>query len=323
MKLSDGYSVVNEENCTIYNFDNKDNAGSICIHRPFKGVYISFNTIQGEFLPNLIHSFHAEDMRHHFIINYCKKGRCEVSLKDNVFVYQKTGDFSVANEFSQNGFYFPQKRYVGIEMSIDLEEASDIFVFLEQNFNINVQRAITQLIGDNHVFIARCNAKLETLFDKMWHCQKDENSILNLRLYIIEMFYLLERSEFIDNSYTYLSATQKEIARNTEKIITEDLSRHFSAKSLAEKFKISESSLKNYFKGVYGQNISFYLKDLRLDVAAEMLMQSKLSVNEIANTVGYSNQSKFSAVFKKRFLVNPLEYRKQKALEKNVNSILK
>ncbi|MBM6853877.1 helix-turn-helix domain-containing protein [Mediterraneibacter glycyrrhizinilyticus] len=34
------------------------------------------------------------------------------------------------------------------------------------------------------------------------------------------------------------------------------------------------------------------------------------SVSEVAEQVGYLNQSKFAAVFKKHFMMSPLEYRK-------------
>ena len=38
-----------------------------------------------------------------------------------------------------------------------------------------------------------------------------------------------------------------------------------------EKFSVGETSLKNYFRGVYGQNISTYLREVRMKAAAEFL----------------------------------------------------
>ena len=83
---------------------------------------------------------------------------------------------------------------------------------------------------------------------------------------------------------------------------------------LADTFSISETSLKNYFRGVFGQNISLYLRDVRMNRAASLLLSTKLSVAEIAEQVGYSNQSKFASVFKKKFGVAPLEYHHLKRL---------
>ena len=46
--------------------------------------------------------------------------------------------------------------------------------------------------------------------------------------------------------------------------------------------------------------------------AAELLTSTRLSVAEIAELVGYMNQSKFASVFKKQFGLSPLEYRRSK-----------
>ena len=42
----------------------------------------------------------------------------------------------------------------------------------------------------------------------------------------------------------------------------------------------------------------------------------RLSVSEVAERVGYINQSKFASVFKKQFGMSPLEYRRMKHLER-------
>lgn len=91
-----------------------------------------------------------------------------------------------------------------------------------------------------------------------------------------------------------------------------DLRQHHPAWELAEEFSISETN----FRGVYGQNISVYLREIRMNKAGELLATTRLSVAEIAEQVGYLNQSKFASVFKKQFGVSPLEYRRSRHLEK-------
>mgnify|MGYP004547585261 CR=1 FL=1 len=49
--------------------------------------------------------------------------------------------------------------------------------------------------------------------------------------------------------------------------------------------------------------------------AAELLIATRLPVAKVAEQVGYVNQSKFAAVFKKQFGLSPLEYRRSKNLE--------
>lgn len=94
-------------------------------------------------------------------------------------------------------------------------------------------------------------------------------------------------------------------------IISDDLSRHYSIESLAAPFGISPSSLKNYFQGVYGKNISTWLREARMSVASAALREGNQPVAEIAASVGYENASKFSAAFKSFLGATPLEYRRQ------------
>lgn len=48
-----------------------------------------------------------------------------------------------------------------------------------------------------------------------------------------------------------------------------------------------------------------------MNKAAELLISTMKSVAAIAELVGYSNQSKFAAVFKNQFQVAPLEYKRK------------
>ncbi len=87
-------------------------------------------------------------------------------------------------------------------------------------------------------------------------------------------------------------------------------------KHIAEQFGVSETSLKNYFRGVYGKNVSDYLRDLRMSTAERLLTETKLPISEIASQIGYTKQGKFAEVFRQQFQLNPLEYRRVKNLEK-------
>lgn len=48
----------------------------------------------------------------------------------------------------------------------------------------------------------------------------------------------------------------------------------------------------------------------------KLLSDTKRPIAEISEQVGYSNQGKFAAVFKKQLGLSPLEYRRFKNLEK-------
>ncbi|WP_346670182.1 helix-turn-helix domain-containing protein [uncultured Subdoligranulum sp.] len=112
----------------------------------------------------------------------------------------------------------------------------------------------------------------------------------------------------------YFTSSQVAIARETRSILCADLSQNHTARELAERFQVAETSLKNYFRGVFGENLSTFLREARMRRAAELLQSSELRVAEIAAQVGYENQSKFAAVFVRRFGCPPLEYRRRARL---------
>lgn len=89
-------------------------------------------------------------------------------------------------------------------------------------------------------------------------------------------------------------------------------------KEIAIQLNVSETSLKNYFRGVYGKNISDYLRDLRMEYAKKLLTETKLPISEIAYMTGYTKQGKFAEVFREKFQLKPLEFRRTYNLNKPI-----
>ena len=56
---------------------------------------------------------------------------------------------------------------------------------------------------------------------------------------------------------------------NSGYILCADQSRNHTARELAERFQVSETSLKNYFRGVFGENLSIFLREARMRRAAK------------------------------------------------------
>ena len=115
----------------------------------------------------------------------------------------------------------------------------------------------------------------------------------------------------------YYTRSQVAMAKQIEAIITSDLSQPHTVREFAERFSVSESSVKNYFHGVYGQSIAQYMTGQRMLLAAKLLAQTKLSVIDVAARVGYLNQSKFSAAFRLAYACTPLEYRRSQRLSED------
>ncbi len=78
---------------------------------------------------------------------------------------------------------------------------------------------------------------------------------------------------------------------------------------IADYVNISPSHLSVLYKKSTGQNISDTITAVRIDAACQMLLHSGLSLKEISEKTGYTNQYYFSSCFKKKTGQSPSEYR--------------
>ncbi|HXA86802.1 MAG TPA: helix-turn-helix transcriptional regulator [Candidatus Dormibacteraeota bacterium] len=80
---------------------------------------------------------------------------------------------------------------------------------------------------------------------------------------------------------------------------------------LARLVNLSGSRLGHLFRVQVGTDLDSFLRDARLEKAAELLRQTELSIKEIAAKVGYHHSSSFARSFEKKFDVPPAEYRRR------------
>jgi len=97
---------------------------------------------------------------------------------------------------------------------------------------------------------------------------------------------------------------RKAIKYINEHVLDSSLNTH----SVAEAIGISRTQLWRVFKKKTDRSISEYIKDIKLQKAASMLMSGKYRVNEIAYMIGFSDARYFSRVFSKEFGITPSEY---------------
>lgn len=290
--------------------NGKDGSGSMRFIPLFDGVTLAYISIHAASWPAPELSVKQPDERAPFIINYCVRGRCEITLNTDQYVFLTPSQLSLTESYAQKEYRYPLQVYEGVEIFIDPGADRSILV---QLFGIDPDELAGKYCPHRDTFLADASAEAQNAFLSLWKMGSEEElPILHMKTRTIELFSLLLRMKTEPGSSlpVFYTRTQIEIAQRTEKIITEDLSGHYPAKQLAQRFSVSETSLKNYFRGVFGQNISDYLREKRMNAAAELLVKTSISVAEVAERVGYLNQSKFAAVFKKQYGKTPLDYRR-------------
>lgn len=240
-------------------------------------------------------------------------------LNNENFVYVKDGEISLTECFAQKQYVYPRRIYEGMEFFVDIDTLTEQSTWVQKEFAIDFHRIVDRFCPEGGTYISSVLPEGEEILTKLWGLIDIPvpYSISQMKIYTLALFSLLQNIYDIPPSQacTFFTETQVDIAKRVEKIITSDLRQHHPAWELAAQFSVSETSLKNYFRGVFGQNISIYLREVRMKKASELLATTKLSVAEVAEQVGYMNQSKFASVFKKQFGLSPLEYRRSKNLK--------
>jgi two-component system response regulator YesN len=119
---------------------------------------------------------------------------------------------------------------------------------------------------------------------------------------------------------SYLATTAMEYRNFTEqpKSVVEQIKRHIhlhcrddlTRNQLAELVYLHPDYLARVFKKETGVSLGSYIIHARIAAAKHLLETSSLSVQAVAQRVGYANDSYFSKLFKQEVGLSPLEYKR-------------
>ena len=110
------------------------------------------------------------------------------------------------------------------------------------------------------------------------------------------------------------SVPEEKLMTRIVRYVKQNYTTDLSADEICKVFGCSRSYFSHTFKKETGKSLREYLIDIRLDNAKRLLALSGLNVTEIAFAVGFSDSNYFSNLFRKRFGMPPLAYRKSKRL---------
>jgi transcriptional regulator GlxA family with amidase domain len=133
-------------------------------------------------------------------------------------------------------------------------------------------------------------------WQSLLHCHFDSESILETH-----------RTDLGAKSMVTGSRTRDCRIQEVVQVLNEDPSR--TLPELARSCQISMSRLSHLFKDEIGINVKDYRLDCRLQVAAAMLVSTRMLVKQIAYSAGYRHTSSFVRAFKTHFGMSPACYR--------------
>ena len=215
-----------------------------------------------------------------------------------------------------NEYYFPSIAEEKLEESIragQWQETKDILALLETENCVNRKLSRTQFI--------KLNQKFMDILGGAWNKEELQekafwiNEVL-MQPEISEQEYFqrlrqLYRRVCNDN----VEKKQEQKSRMVEEI-KEYIRAHYCESDMGlarvgSEFRVSESYLSTLFKEQSGGNFGDFMETLRIEKACELLQDKTITVNEVAEEVGYNSVQSFRRAFKRVKGVSPKEQREK------------
>lgn len=104
-------------------------------------------------------------------------------------------------------------------------------------------------------------------------------------------------------------------------VMHDEISSQVHANDVAKRVNMSRSYFSQAFKDLVGMTFNEYLRHIRVEKAKQYLVQTKKTIQWIAENTGYADEKYFSRVFREKTGMLPSEYRQSAGAESNVSDM--
>lgn len=236
--------------------------------------------------------------------------RCEGVMNDHVFKGQR-GFIIYAEEKSDSQMYYitPETEDYMIQKLQEGESAEELFekIYREYHMKYYTKKQM-QYFGVEMVNLlmrqmGKWNIQTEYVYDEIFGIETVEE----MRIYLVHKFTALQTEILEQKKLSGYSAIVKEAIE----YINENYRNKASLSEIAETLSVSPGYLSRIFKKDTGQNITFYVNKVRMDIARNLISEGKMTLNEISAEVGIQNYNYFYILFKEIHGISPSEYIKK------------
>lgn len=274
----------------------------------FPGVTVS----RMHFIADEICACHHASSPSMLEINYCHSGRIGWNMKNGQSIYLGPGDFSINTQAlcADSVMTLPNSYYEGIVICIDMSIINEHLPEIVCDANISFPAICDKFCPQNSFSILTGNENTASIFEGFL-IDEDRYRPAYFSIKTLELIlYLMRTEKAADIQRSQYQSEQVEIIKNIHDYLIENMDQRITIDSLANKFLLNTTTIKTVFKAVYGDSIASHTREHRMEHAAKLLSLTDDSIAQIAQSVGYNSQSKFSAAFQEAYQILPLEYRK-------------
>ncbi|MPM17492.1 HTH-type transcriptional activator RhaR [bioreactor metagenome] len=245
-------------------------------------------------------------------INHCHEGSFELELQGGMVSFLTEGDVAVNAPGVQQitDSRLPTGRYVGVAILLELATAQRSLDTLLPYSGINLFRLSEKLCSGRELFLLRARPEIEHIFSELYHVDdRIRETYIFLKTAELLLFLTLAENELRDA----LPRFSRQVVEATKAVCAYLMTKPVPKVPICElagRFNVADTSLRECFKSIYGCPIGAFIRLQRMKRASTLLRdEEELSIGQIAQMVGYENQSKFAAAFKAVMLDSPLSYR--------------
>ncbi len=110
------------------------------------------------------------------------------------------------------------------------------------------------------------------------------------------------------NIFDALTKNELKTIQDLGQHIKENADTQYSIEMITDQTGISAAKLQTGFKHLFGRTVTDYIKNVRLEIAEELIKTTDLNISEIVYSVGFSSRSYFSKIFREKYNCSPKSF---------------
>lgn len=244
---------------------------------------------------------------------FCQGGRLLAELSENGLLTVEEKESVLISNVSKLHSVQISGSLKGILVSVDPKTARDHFQAMCSTMGLELDpQLIQQKIETKEGCVVLSDGLWnQAMFEHLEHLPENVRGQYCI-LKTVELLYLLcmenihikEGVDTCTGGYTARSIT------NACAYMESHLSEKMTISDLSYRFSISPTSLKSGFRRMYGTTLHRWLMEQRMKRARELLQSTDMTIQRIAQMVGYDGVSQFNVTFKRYYGVTPGQFAK-------------
>ncbi len=245
----------------------------------------------------------------HFL--YSQKDQCLVSFGGSSQQHQ-FNEFQTAilhNKNKRTTLHFKKDSHVSLcIITVNLLKSAVALSSLMMNIH---SLFIDNSQDGSFTYFGSYNLRIATQIQKLREV-KEEGVVKKLMIEgMVQLILALEIQHHQDDisiANTFFDVLTKDELKTIQNFglkIKNNVDNQYSLDGIANETGLTPAKLQIGFKHLFGRTVTGYIKNVRLEIAEELIKTTDLNISEIVYSVGFSSRSYFSKIFKEKFGCSP------------------